>query len=161
MSTILTAVGHAAAGGALPHLHLLLVLFPLFVLLTVALADVCRAVPGLLATLGGGQLGMHVVMQVLGDAHAAERMVGPMVSTPGMLAMHVVATLATAWMIRDADHVLLALFAALVRVLPRRLTPPPADRPLPTLPVPAAAVAMRTARAAISGLARRGPPVWA
>ncbi|WP_214369288.1 hypothetical protein [Pseudonocardia sp. H11422] len=160
MSTLLTAAGHVAAGGAVPDLQLLVVLFPLFALLVTALADACRAAPGMLATLGGGQLGMHALMELLAHSHAGAAGATTGVGAATMLAMHAVATLVTAAMIRDADHVLRAVFAALRRVLPRRLTPPPADRPLRTLPVPEPAVAGRTARASISGLAGRGPPMW-
>jgi hypothetical protein len=51
------------------------------------------------------------------------------------------------------------LVAALRRVLPRRLDPPPADRPLPVLVVPGPAVPARLARAFAVAHSRRGPPV--
>ncbi|MHA6791948.1 hypothetical protein ACVGVM_00260 [Pseudonocardia bannensis] len=161
MSTLITAAGHLAAGGAAPDLQLLVILFPLFAALVTALADTCRTAAGMLVVLGAGQLGMHVLMEVLAHSHPGAVVVTTGVGVTTMLAMHAVATLVTAAMIRDADHVLLTVFAALRRALPRRITPPPADRPLRTLPVPAPAVVGHTARVPISGLARRGPPVWA
>jgi hypothetical protein len=75
-----------------------------------------------------------------------------------MISMHAVATLATAIMVRTADRALVALVAALRRVLPRRLVPPPADRPLPTLAVPPPAVPARLRLARSAPLLRRGPP---
>ncbi|WP_147200885.1 hypothetical protein [Pseudonocardia asaccharolytica] len=159
MSTLLTAVGHVAAGGAIPDLTLLVVLFPLLASLMSGLADACRSTLGLLLVLGGGQLFMHEVMHVLAHPHAAD----PATFTwPGMLAMHAGATLVTGAMVREADRALLALFAALLRRLPRRLVPPPVNRPLPTLAVPAPAAIGRCARAALGPLVLRGPPpMWA
>ncbi|MFC5996164.1 hypothetical protein ACFQE5_18325 [Pseudonocardia hispaniensis] len=158
MSTLLTAVGHVVAGGSLPDLALLVVLFPLLVSLVTGLADACRSVLGMLLVLGGGQLFMHEVMQVLAHPHPAG---SATITWPVMLAMHAGATLVTGALIRDADRALLALFAALLRVLPRRLVPPPADRPLRTLPVPEPAAVGRCARAALGPLVLRAPPpMW-
>jgi hypothetical protein len=55
----------------------------------------------------------------------------------------------------------LVVAAVLRRVLPRRLVPPPADRPLPTRPVAPLHVPARRARRLAVAHVRRGPPVLA
>jgi hypothetical protein len=157
-STLITALGHVAGGGAVPDLALLAVMFPLLAALIVALADACRSAPGMLTVLAAGQLGMHEIMDVLGNAHESHEAIAAGGSAQGMLAMHVAATVAMGLLIRDADAVLAVLFATLARVLPRRLVPLPADRPLRTFAVPAPSVVGATARAVLGPLARRGPP---
>jgi len=152
-SALITGLGHVAGGGTVPDLGLLIALFPLIAALIIALADACRGVVGMLAVLAAGQLAMHQTMDVLGHHQAATG------GRPSMLGMHVVATIATGLLIRDADQVLAVLLGWLGRVLPRRLTPPAADRPLPTLAVPSPAVLGDAARALLGPLARRGPPI--
>ncbi|GAY08421.1 hypothetical protein TOK_1979 [Pseudonocardia sp. N23] len=153
---LITAVGHVAGGGALPDLSLLLVLFPLLSALVATLADACRSVAGVLAVLASGQLAMHAVLDVIGHTHVAAA--AGTVGGVSMFAMHAVATVVMGLLIRDADQVLCLLFSALARVLPRRLSVPPADRPLATLAVACQALAGATARAAIGPRTPRGPP---
>jgi hypothetical protein len=73
----------------------------------------------------------------------------------------VLITLGTAVAVRYADAAVLAVAAVLRRVLPRRLTPPPADRPLPTRPVAPLHLPARRARRLAVADVRRGPPVLA
>ena len=157
LSTLLTAVGHAAGGGTLPDLTVLVVLFPLLAALCATVAQRCRHLTPTVAVLGAGQLALHVLMELLHPTHAAA---GPALA-PGaqMIAMHAVATVVTAVALRHADRAVAGLVAALRRVLPRRLNPPPADRPLPVLAVPGPAVPARLARAFAVAHSRRGPPV--
>jgi hypothetical protein len=157
LSTLLTAVGHAAGGGTLPDLTVLVVLFPLLAGLFTTMAQRCRHLVRTVAVLGAGQLALHQFMELLHPTHTAA---GPALA-PGaqMIAMHAVATLVTAVALRHADHAVAGLVAALRRVLPRRLYPPPADRPLPVLAVPGPAVTARLARAFALAHSRRGPPV--
>jgi len=48
----------------------------------------------------------------------------------------------------------------LAKVLPRRLAPLPADRPLHTFALPAPSVVGDTRRALLGPMPRRGPPAW-
>jgi hypothetical protein len=156
-STLLTAVGHTAGGGTAPDLAVLVVLFPLLAGLFTTAAQRCGSLARTAAVLGVGQLALHQLMELLLPTHQA---VDPALA-PGaqMFAMHAVVTLVTAIALRHAEHAVAGLVAALSRVLPRRLSPPPADRPLPVLAVPDSAVPARLARAFAFVHARRGPPV--
>ncbi len=157
LSTLLTAVGHVAGGGALPDLALLTVLSPLLAGVFVAVAERCRGAVGTIGILGAGQLALHQLMVLMHPPHHA---VDAAVSSgTGMLGMHAAVTLVTALMLRIADRAIAGLAAALRRVVPRRLTPPPADRPLPTRPVPGPAVPVRLALVLAAAQVRRGPPV--
>lgn len=157
LSTLLTAVGHLAGGGTVPALGLLLVLFPLLAGVFVTIAERCRGALGTVVTLAAGQLALHELLVVLHPAH--EVLAPAITSGAGMAAMHAAVTLVSAVALRHADRAVAAVAAALARVLPRRLAPPPADRPLPTRAVPGPAVAARLARALAVADVRRGPPV--
>jgi len=153
LSTLLIAVGHVLGGGAVPDLTVLVVLFPLLTGGIVGLADRCRSTAATIATLAGGQVALHVLLGLL---HPHESAVGPSAST--MFALHAVATLVVAVLLRHADGALVAMGAALRRVLARRSFVPPADGPLLPLRVAGPArPARRLALAAVPG--RRGPPV--
>ncbi|WP_433557452.1 hypothetical protein ACQPWY_00295 [Pseudonocardia xinjiangensis] len=157
LTTLLTAVGHMAGGGSVPELSLLVVLFPLLAAAFVTVAERSRTAVGMVAALGAGQLVMHLLMVLL---HPMDHAAAPVVSSgAGMLGMHVAITLVIAWVLRHADAAGAGLVAALRRVVPRRLSPPPADRPLPTRAVPGPAVPARLARALAVAHVRRGPPV--
>lgn len=155
-STLVSAVGHVAGGGTAPDLALLLVLFPLLAALLVTVAGACRSLVGMLAVLAAGQFAMHEIMDALGHQHA----MAPAPAGPSMFAMHAVATVVMGLLIRDADVVLVALIAAISRVLLRRLVPPVADRPLRTFAVPSPSVAGEVRKALLGPLERRGPPAW-
>jgi hypothetical protein len=157
LSTLLTAVGHVAGGGTVPDLALLVVLFPLLAGAFVTVAEHCRGVVGMIATLGAGQLALHLLMVLL---HPMDHLAEPVVSPgPGMLGLHAAVTLVIAGVLRYADAAAAELGAALRRVVPRRLRPLPADRPLPTRAVPGPAVPARIARGLAVTHVRRGPPV--
>ncbi|HYH28818.1 MAG TPA: hypothetical protein VD903_00405 [Pseudonocardia sp.] len=157
LSALLTAAGHTAAGGAAPDLAALVVLLPLLTYGLVGVADRCRGLVGTVGVLGAGQVALHHLIELLHPAHRTAHAV----LAPGgqMVAMHAAATVLTALALRHADRGIAALLTALGRVLPRRLTPPPADRPLPVLAVPGPAVPARLARAFAVVHSRRGPPV--
>ena len=150
---LLTAIGHVAAGGGLPDLSLLVVLLPLLGGAFVALAERTRSFAATLGVLATGQLVIHAALAAL-HPMAAD-------GSRAMLVLHVLTTLVTAVAVRYADAAVLAVAAALRRVVPRRLTPPPADRPLPTRPVPPLDLPARRARLLTVAVLRRGPPVWA
>jgi hypothetical protein len=157
LSTLLTAAGHVAGGGSLPDLALLVVLVPMLAGVLASVARRCTSAGSAVLTLAAGQLALHHLLVLM---HPSHQETGPAVLTgAAMVPMHAVATLVTAVMVRTADRALVALVGALRRVLPRRPVPPPADRPLPILAVPAPAVPTRLRLAHSAPLLRRGPPV--
>jgi hypothetical protein len=153
LSALLAAVGHAAGGGTVPDMAVLVLLLPLLAWGFTGAARRCRGFAGTIAVLAVGQLVLHYAIELL---HASHPSPGPGTQ---MLVTHAVATLCTAIALRHADRGAAALAVALRRVLPRRLMPPPADRPLPVLVLPGPAVPARLARAFAVAHARRGPPV--
>ncbi|WP_300008494.1 hypothetical protein [Pseudonocardia sp.] len=158
LSALLTAAGHAAGGGTLPDLALLVLLLPLLGAVFVALADRASGPLGVVAVLAGGQLALHHLMVLLHPAHHAEpALLGP----AAMLATHAAATVVVAVAVRYADAAIAVVGSALRRALPRRPASRPAERPLPA-PVPAAGAAgRRLAGALAAARVRRGPPAWA
>jgi hypothetical protein len=154
LSTLLIAVGHVLGGGSLPDLTVLVVLFPLLTGAVVGAAERCRSARGTIATLAGGQYALHVLLGIL-HPHPP---VGAAPNGLTMLALHAVATLVVTVLLRHADGALVAVGAALRRVLPRRPFVPPADSPL--LPLRVASEALLPRRLALAAVpARRGPPV--
>lgn len=149
-SALITAAGHVAGGGALPDLGLLVVLVPLLAGAFGSVAQRSRTLAGLVATLGAGQFVLHHLLVFLHAGHTGD---GP------MLGMHASATLVIAVMLRQADAAWAAIGAALARILPRRMAPLPAGRPLPPLVGAGSAVPARIARLLAVADARRGPPV--
>jgi hypothetical protein len=152
LSALLAAIGHAAGGGTFPEPAVLVLLLPLLALAFTGVARHCSGLPGTVAVLAAGQLVLHNAIELLHASHAV------LAQDTRMLAVHAVATLITALAMRHADRGTAALVTALGRVLPRRLVPPPADRPLPVLAVPGPAVPAQLARAFAVAHARRGPP---
>jgi hypothetical protein len=172
LTALLTVAGHAAGGGALPDLAVLAVLLPLLAGALTAVADRSRSAVGALAVLGGGQLALHQLIEALspaGDpAHGAHGVhlvaasgTAAVAAPPGfvMFGAHAVATLVIAAALRFADRAVAAVRAALRRVVPRRLTPLSADRPLPTLATAGPAISLGLARTLAVAHVRRGPPV--
>jgi hypothetical protein len=151
-STLLTALGHLAGGGTLPDLGLLVVLFPLLALVVVSAAERARSALGTLVVLGGGQLVLHELLELLGHGHPETT------SGARMVAVHAVATVLCGLLLRDADTVLTALHRALGRIVPRRPTPLPARAVLRTLALPAPGVVGHVRRAAVGAVVLRGPP---
>ncbi len=152
LSALLAAAGHAAGGGTVPDLVVLAPVLPLLAWTFTGAASRCRNLAGTVAVLAVGQFVLHTAIELLRPSH-------PGSTGSAMFAMHAVATVVTALAVRHADRGAAALVSALRRVLPRRLVPPPADRPLPTLAMPGPAVPARLARAFAVAHARRGPPV--
>ncbi|GAA5126726.1 hypothetical protein GCM10023320_43020 [Pseudonocardia adelaidensis] len=149
LSALLAAAGHAAGGGTVPDLVALVPVLPLLAWAFTGLASRRRSLVGTVAVLAVGQFVLHTTIELLHPAHTGST----------MLAMHAVATVVTAVALRHADRGAAALVAALRRVLPRRLLPLPADRPLRVFAVPGPAVPARLTRAFVVAHARRGPPV--
>ncbi|MGH3612371.1 MAG: hypothetical protein ACRDRK_07185 [Pseudonocardia sp.] len=157
LCTLLTAMGHVAGGGSIPDIAVLVVLFPLLAGVPAARAQRCASVTGTVVTLAAGQLGLHHLLVLL---HPSHHETGPApLNGTGMLALHATTTLIMAVLVRHADRALVALTAALRRMVPRRLAVVAVDVPLPALPVPGPAVPARRARAFAASALRRGPPV--
>ena len=153
LSTLLIAVGHVVGGGAVPDLGVLLVLFPLLTGAVVGLAHRCRSTSATLALLAGGQYALHVLLGLL-HPHADVAGRNPLT----MFALHAVATVVVAALLRYADRAVAAVAAALRRALPRRPFVPPADAPLPQWRPAGATPRLRPAQ--VYALpTRRGPPV--
>jgi hypothetical protein len=121
--TVLTFTGHVGAGGATPQVGLLVVLGLLLAGFLVALADRRRGPGAILALVGGSQLVLHALLQVLGTSHPHPTTGGPALMT----GVHVLATLVTAGLLAGVEAALFTVTSALVRMLPRRLP----DRPVP------------------------------
>lgn len=156
LSTLLIAVGHVLAGGSVPDLAVLVVLFPLLTGAVVGVADRCRSTSATIATLAGGQYALHVLLAVLHSHPPVAAAVAPSGLT--MFALHAVATLVVTVLLGHADRAVAAVGSALHRVLPRRPFVPPADGPLRSLRV--AAVALVPRQLALAAVpTRRGPPV--
>lgn len=152
LCALLTATAHAAGGGSLPDLALLVVLLPLLGGVLTHLARRTTGTAGLVAVLGGGQLALHLLLELLHPGHP-----GPPAAA-AMLATHVGATLVLALAVRRADAGLAAVAAALRRVLPRRPVPPPLGRPRATVVAAPPAAVPRPAAGLCSAGSRRGPP---
>jgi len=156
LSALLTAVGHVAGGGSVPDLAVLLVLLPLLATVFVSAAGACRGAFGTVATLAAGQFVLHELMVLLHPPHPGN---AAMLGTAAMLGMHAAVTLVTAAALRHADLAVSALSWALARVLPRRLSPFPALRPLRSGVVTCSDVPARYTLALATSVLRRGPPV--
>lgn len=160
---LLTAVGHVAGGGSLPDLDTLAVVAPLLAAAAVWLADRAGGLGGTVAVLGGGQLALHLAMQVTHPMQAMGSMQAgiPGASMAGMLGMHAAVTVVVAVAVRHAETAAARVAAAMAGVLARRIVPLPADRPLPARCVPAVDLPARLARLLAAADLRRGPPVRA
>ena len=163
LSTLLIAVGHVLAGGSVPDLAVLVVLFPLLTGAVVGVADRCRSTSATIATLAGGQYALDRLLETTPEPVllAVLHPHPPADAAPSgltMFALHAVATLVVTVLLGHADRAVAAVGSALRRVLPRRPFVPPADGPLRSLRVAAVALVLRQlALAAVP--TRRGPPV--
>ena len=154
LATLLTVVGHLAGGGSLEQLSPLAVLVPMLATVLVALAERCRGLVAVLATLGAGQVGLHYLLVLLtAHGHSATF---PALS---MVVAHAVATLVLAPVVCSADAAVAGLAGALRRILPRRPRVRAVAVPLPTRAVPAADVPLRASAGVVAVHARRGPPI--
>ena len=143
---LLTYCGHLAAGGVAPDLGLLAVLGLLLAGFLVTLADRRRGPLAILILVGGSQLALHGLLQLLGGSHLAHA--GPsgnavtgaaaLIGTHPllMLGAHALATVITSAMLAGAEDAVFTVAAALARAVPLVVTAPPATRPPgPTIPV--------------------------
>ena len=151
---LLTYCGHLAAGGVAPDLGLLAVLGLLLAGFLITLADRRRGPLAILILVGGSQLALHELLQLLGGSHLAHggppEVTGSAVtgsvavggSAVGgahpllMLGAHALATVITSAMLAGAEDAVFTVAGALARVVPLVITAAPATRPPgPTIPV--------------------------
>jgi hypothetical protein len=119
----LAVVAHSGADGHMPDAGLV---FSLVALLTWAVSGLARheLTPArLLVLVGGGQLAMHLVLELASSRHDH-------VSVERMTAAHVVATAVVVGVLAVAERTVLGLARALASLLPRKLTPFVATAPL-------------------------------
>ncbi len=165
--TLLSVCGHVAAGGALPDLGLTAVLALLLAGFLVTLADRRRGPLAITLLVGGSQLALHGLLQVLGGPHehAAAPLgaapLGPAAINPWLMtAAHTVAALLAAAVLTGAENTVFAVAAALARSLPR----PPAALPCPTPATVPGTVVVVPCTGRLRGVlghrlhSRRGPP---
>lgn len=157
--TLLSLYGHAGAGGYLPDIGLLCVLGLLLAAFLIVLADRRRGPVAILVMVGGAQLALHGLLQLLGGAHPHAHMHSVGVDPVLMTAGHALATVITAATLAGAESAVFTVAAVLARALPR----PPAALPIPDppgRPVPLALpLDVRLPGVAVARLyRRRGPP---
>jgi hypothetical protein len=131
---LLTYSAHRAAGGAMPDLGLLLVLSLLLAGFLITLADRRRGPLAILAMVGGSQLALHGLLQMLAGSHpepAAElpgalwgALPGALTGPLAMLGAHALATLLTAAVLAGAEDAVFTVAHALARALPLTISAP-------------------------------------
>jgi hypothetical protein len=114
---LLTYSGHRAAGGAMPDLGLLLVLTLLLAGFLITLADRRRGPLAILAMVGGSQLAMHGLLELLAGSHAGS-MAAPLGGFLPMLGAHTLATVLTSVVLAGAEDAVFTVAHALARVAP-------------------------------------------
>ena len=142
---LLTYCGHLAAGGAAPDLGLLAVLGLLLAGFLITLADRRRGPLAMLILVGGSQLALHGLLQLLSSSHLAHASpsgnsvtgTAALVGTHPllMLGAHALATVITSAMLAGAEDAVFTVAAALARAVPLMVAPPPATPSPPTTPV--------------------------
>ncbi|HWE88314.1 MAG TPA: hypothetical protein VG317_02470 [Pseudonocardiaceae bacterium] len=152
----LAVSAHAVAGGGLPDTGLTVLLTLVVAAVGVALAGKRLSRLGMLVTLGGSHLGMHLLLTT---AATSAGMTAGRVDPTLMLAGHVVAVLLAAVVLTKADSAIFVLAAVWSMLLPRRLKPLPVRYAPPRPPVPGAAPTDRVREVLLRrSRARRGPP---
>ncbi|HEX3592975.1 MAG TPA: hypothetical protein VHV74_25390 [Pseudonocardiaceae bacterium] len=155
-SATLAITAHAMAGGAVPDTVLTLLPAVAVAAIGIGMAGKRHSMAGVLALLGCAQLVTHVLLSI-----ETTNMAGMPADGLTMIGAHAVAVACTAFLLIRADDAMFAVAAALARLLPTVVAPPP----VPAVPArlrPAAAPVARS----ISVLwcranSRRGPPVGA
>lgn len=143
---LLTYSGHRAAGGAMPDLGLLLVLSLLLAGFLITLADRRRGPLAILAMVGGSQLALHGLLQMLAGSHPEPAaalpgalpaalpgalagalpgaLAGSLTGPLAMLGAHALATLLTAAVLAGAEDAVFTVAHALARALPLTISAP-------------------------------------
>ncbi|MCK2245159.1 MULTISPECIES: hypothetical protein [unclassified Crossiella] len=120
-SSALSGAAHGLAGGQVDDGVLTVLLTLIVAAAGTALAGRRRGLPGILLVLGLAQCVQHVLFDLTEHGHA-----GPGLADPALMTLaHVLAALATAFLLVNAESALFALFAALGVVARRRPVPLP------------------------------------
>lgn len=149
-SASLTIAAHGLGGGELSEFIHALPLVALIAFAAASLADRRTGRISVIAGLGTAQLAQHLLLTWVNHEHTNTL-------SGQMLVAHLVAATLTGLLLFHAENALFRLFTAVSRLIPRRLTPLPATRPVRTFistPYVPHAHAVRLSRA--NG--RRGPP---
>jgi len=122
-SASLTIAAHGLGGGALPEfIHAV----PLVVLIAFAAASLADKRTGKLSVIAGlatAQLAQHLMLTWVNHEHTNTL-------TWRMFVAHLVAATLTGILLFHAENALFRLFAAVTRLIPRRLTPLPVTTPV-------------------------------
>ncbi|MFD9705233.1 hypothetical protein [Lentzea sp. NPDC059081] len=124
-SAALTITAHGLGGGELSEFIHALPLVVLIAFAAASLADKRTGRLSVMAGLGTAQLAQHLLLTWVNHEHTNTL-------TWPMLAAHVVAAVLTGLLLFHAETALFRLIAAVTRLIPRRLTPLPATRPVRT-----------------------------
>ena len=161
----LGVAGHAVAGGRLPAPGTTVVLTVLLAAAGIALADRQRGLPAIASTVGGTQVGLHLLLNALAHGHVAGADPPALPIDPvAMTGVHAVATIITALLLAGAERSMFALAGVLgwlLRGVPVRPFVIPVCGPPVVVPaVPAVHVAAGELRLLLRRVhGRRGPPV--
>ncbi len=149
-SATLTIAAHGLGGGELSEFIHALPLVVLIAFAAASLADKRTGKLSVIAGLGTAQLAQHLLLTWVNHEHTNTL-------TGQMFVAHLVAATLTGLLLFHAENALFRLFAAVTRLIPRRLTPLPAVAPVRTFtstPHVQRTYAVELSRAH----GRRGPP---
>jgi len=124
-SATLTIAAHGLGGGELSEFIHALPLVVLIAFAAASLADKRTGKLSVIAGLGTAQLAQHLLLSWVNHEHTNTL-------TGKMLVAHLVAATLTGILLFHAENALFRLFAAVTRLIPRRLTPLPVTKPMRT-----------------------------
>ncbi|MFI6100625.1 hypothetical protein ACIA8G_34175 [Lentzea sp. NPDC051213] len=124
-SAALTITAHGLGGGKLTEFIHALPLVVLIAFAAASLADKRTGKLSVIAGLGTAQLAQHVLLTWVNHEHTNTL-------TGQMFVAHLVAATFTGLLLFHAENALFRVFAAVTRLIPRRLTPLPVTKPART-----------------------------
>ncbi|SFR17007.1 hypothetical protein SAMN04488564_104489 [Lentzea waywayandensis] len=149
-SAALTITAHGLGGGEVSEFIHALPLVVLIAFAAASLADKRTGRLSVIAGLGTAQLAQHLLLTWVNHEHTNTL-------TGQMFVAHLMAATLTGLLLFHAENALFRLFAAVTRLIPRRLTPLPVTTPMRTFPsTPYLQNAHHLELSRANG--RRGPP---
>ena len=124
-SAALTITAHGLGGGEISEFIHALPLVALIAFAAASLADKRTGKLSIIAGLGTAQLAQHLLLTWVNHEHTNTL-------TGQMFVAHLVAATLTGLLLFHAENALFRLFAAVTRLIPRRLTPLPVTTPVRT-----------------------------